>query len=222
MALYNWCLMASGGSGATLGEAGEEWTSNELRRLRRHGWKFVNGLQFRVGDIDHVAVGPDGVVVIESKWTSMGVDLNRASDWRTKAVRQVRRNERDVAGFLGWGARKDARITSLVVVWGPEVTQQGDEAVLTPEGVNVLAGRHLRTVLGDLGEQALSPDEVDAVYTKLAGWIEKKDGWTANASAEAPVTLSEQAERAMWSGVKLSIGFVVVAAALVALAQLAR
>ena len=83
VALYNWCLMASGASGATLGEAGEEWTSNELRRLRRHGWKFVNGLQFRVGDIDHVAVGPDGVVVIESKWTSMGVDLDRASDWRT-------------------------------------------------------------------------------------------------------------------------------------------
>ena len=148
------------------------------------------------------------------------MDLDRPSDWRSQAVSQVRRNERDVAGFLGWGARKDARITSLVVVWGPQVRQQGDEAVLTPEGVNVLAGRHLRMVLGDLGEEALSPQEVEAIYTKLAGWIEKKDSWNASASAEAPVTLSEQAERAMWSGVKLSIGFVLVAAALVALAQL--
>lgn len=214
-ALYHWALMASGAAYAELGEAGEQMTSTELARLRRSGWRFVNHLQFRVGDIDHVAVGPDGVVVIETKWTSMPVDLDRPSDWLRQASAQVRRNERDVAGFLGWGARKDARITSLLVVWGPQVTQSGDEAVLTDDGVNIVAGRHLRTVLGDLGERILSDDEIDAVYRKLAAWVEKKDRWNADASAEAPLTLVDRAERVQR---RITVASVVVLAVAVAAA----
>lgn len=161
--LYHWCVIASGAANGTMGHAAEDWTSLELRRLRRRGWRTVNHLVFRRGDIDHIAIGPDGVVVVETKWCSGGIDLDQRGDALDDAIRQADRNRKDVAGYLGWGARDDARITSLVVVWGPAVTQEGDEAILTDEGVNVVAGQHLRTVLGDLTETALGSDEVDAI-----------------------------------------------------------
>ena len=46
---------------------GEQLTADELRKLRRHGWRAVHNLHLQAGDIDHVAVGPGGVVVIETK-----------------------------------------------------------------------------------------------------------------------------------------------------------
>ena len=49
------------------GLAGETNTARELRRLRPAGWTVVHNLHFKAGDVDHVAVGPGGVVVIETK-----------------------------------------------------------------------------------------------------------------------------------------------------------
>jgi hypothetical protein len=192
--LWNWCVMASGASNATMGEAAEMWTSSELRRLRRRNWRHLDHLVLRPpGDIDHVAIGPDGVIVIETKWRSIATDLSRDSKWLADAAQQVRRNERDLARHLGWGAKQDARITSLLVVWGPEITQQGDGPQDGPDGVNVVSGQHLRTVLGDLSESHLDRDETERIYRKLAEQMDRTDRWAADSSSPRPPTLMDTA-----------------------------
>ncbi len=163
-AMHHWCFVDSGAATGAMGITGEEWTDVELRRLRRKGWRTINHLVFRGrADIDHIAVGPDGVIVIESKFWSGRRQLDRLDPLVLDAAEQALRNQKDVQGHLGWGAKRDARITSLVVVWGREVSQAGDEPIRTPEGVNVIAGEHLRTVLSHLNEASLTPAEIDAV-----------------------------------------------------------
>src|SRR5579859_5197607 len=60
-------LLCSGAAASVMAAAAEEWTAVDLRRLRRRGWRLVNGLQLRdQADIDHIAVGPAGVLVVET------------------------------------------------------------------------------------------------------------------------------------------------------------
>lgn len=174
-AVAHWVSIASGSAQASMGQAAEEWTATELRRLHRRGWRTVNHVMFRTWDVDHIAVGSDGVIVLETKWRSGRIDLDDPDGWLEAAAERLRRNERDVAGFLGWGARPDARVTSLLVVWGPEVGQDGDEPIRAPQGVNVLAGQHLRRNLEDLHEVHLEPAEVAAIHAKLLRQARSRD-----------------------------------------------
>jgi len=72
------------------------WTASELQRLRKHGWLIVNGLALEGRDIDHVLVGPGGVVVVESKWSADGWDLSMPDRALAKAVDQVVDNVRSL------------------------------------------------------------------------------------------------------------------------------
>jgi hypothetical protein len=171
----HWVSIASGSSTASMGQAAEEWTATELRRLRRKGWRTVNHVTFRKWDIDHIAIGPDGVIVVETKWRADPLDLEDSDDFLEKAASRLYRNERDVAGHLGWGAKEDARITSVLVVWGPRIKQVGDEPLPSRHNVNVLAGEHLRRNLADLNETHLSSDQIDTIYNKLLAQARQRD-----------------------------------------------
>lgn len=193
--LIHWVSIASGASQATMGQVAEEWTATELRRLRRKGWRTVNNVMFRTWDVDHIAVGPDGVIVVETKWRSGEVDLDDPDNWLTAAAERLHRNERDVAGHLQWGARKDARITSVLVVWGAEIDQCGDEPIESSHGVNVLAGRHLRRNLDELGDAHLTTDEINTIYDKLLRQARSRD---QHPGSKKP-TLRETANRWLWT-----------------------
>ncbi len=175
--LAHWVSVASGSTSAAMGQAAEEWTATELRRLRRRGWKHVNSVMFRQWDIDHIAVGPNGVIVIETKWRSDPIDLTDPDQWLLDAADRLHRNERDVALHLGWSAAKqpDAWITSVLVVWGPRITQPSAQPLRSDRGVNVLAGEHLRQNLADLTEQVLSSSEVDEIIAKLEVQARSRD-----------------------------------------------
>lgn len=74
MALTAFQLIDPVGARLYSGLDGETNTARELRRLKSAGWTAVHNLHFKAGDVDHVAVGPGGVVVIETK--------SSHSDWR--------------------------------------------------------------------------------------------------------------------------------------------
>jgi hypothetical protein len=70
-------VLASGAANQIMGTSAEQSTSDALCDARRAGWRFVNGLQLEKGwDIDHVAVGPGGVLVIETKWSGQPWPIN--------------------------------------------------------------------------------------------------------------------------------------------------
>jgi hypothetical protein len=82
LAVLMWVRLISDGSMTwRVGALGELWTSDELRLLGR-GWTVLNGLEVP-GDrgtaieIDHIAVGPGGVLMIESKAVALEARTRR-------------------------------------------------------------------------------------------------------------------------------------------------
>jgi Nuclease-related domain len=51
-----------------LGAWGEQSTAKALRKLPKKDWHVVHDRAGRHGNIDHVLVGPPGVVLLDSKW----------------------------------------------------------------------------------------------------------------------------------------------------------
>jgi hypothetical protein len=210
--LYHWSVISSGAASTTMGQAAEGWTDSELRLLHRKGWRHVTHLivKEKSGDVDHVAVGPDGVLVIETKWRSADIAVDHPTRWMRDAVWQAKRNRDDVRMLLKWRERDERPIEAVVVWWGPAVSQESDEPVLV-DGVNVLAGHRLRDELAHLSDLRLQPDEIDEIYGKLKERIAKRDEWEAENSAPLPPTLGAQATRwawkagAAWLGLLLSL-----------------
>ena len=72
----------SGGVNWITGSAAERWTGMELLALGPD-WRILENLAFEEGhppdtwilDVDHVAVGPYGVLVVESKFSTNAIDL---------------------------------------------------------------------------------------------------------------------------------------------------
>src|SRR5690606_9757041 len=73
------------------GAGGEEMTAAELRRCTRLGWRSVHNVVLEAGDIDHIAVGPGGVVVIETKNPDAGWDWLHRNGVHEPWVRQAKR-----------------------------------------------------------------------------------------------------------------------------------
>ena len=140
-------LMITSGVGAqAMGTLGEEWTAQELRHLTRHGWHVVTGLTLRDWQIDHVAVGPSGVLVFETKWSAYpwaGTDADSFMRERRKvAVAQANQSRFHLASKLRHVLDK-RDVHSVLVLWsapGPVLERHEPEFV---DGTTVL-------VVGDL------------------------------------------------------------------------
>lgn len=174
--LYHWAVIASGAASSTMGMEGEQWTDQELARLGPE-WRIINHVTFRAsGDIDHIAIGPDGVIVIETKWTSDTIKLDGRDRWLERAFDQASENATLVAKVLGWGARSDRPVSPLVVVWGPQVQPASDELFHDDRGVNAIAGRHLRRTLEDLGDtERLDAAERERIYEVIRSHVDRRD-----------------------------------------------
>ena len=207
MALYHWCVLFSGSGAATMGSVAEGWTDLELRRLHRKGWRHVNGVVIKagLGDIDHVAVGPDGVIVVETKWRSHEEDVDDLSGWMAGAIRQAQRNRKQVVQLLNWQRRDPLLVQALIVLWGPDIVHESAEAVLA-DGVNVTAGDNLADDLAALGDVRLSDAEVDEVFAKLRKRIVDRHAWElANLPPREP-TLGERAARWLVGALMFGVG----------------
>jgi hypothetical protein len=113
-------IVFSGAATFWMGRSGEVWTASELRRARRHGWRFLNDL-YLSSQIDHVALGPAGVLVIETKWAAEPWNLDDDTDWRRqKALNAVTEQARQVRSIMV-NHHCDAPVIALVVQWHPPV-----------------------------------------------------------------------------------------------------
>ena len=50
-----------------VGSMGERWTDEQIRGLEPKGWIVLRDLKRTGYNVDHVAIGPGGVFVIDSK-----------------------------------------------------------------------------------------------------------------------------------------------------------
>ncbi len=135
---------------------------------RQEGWRLVNGVYIAGhGTIDHVLIGPGGVFVIESKWTSNAcrielgeivgllgrVPVAQAGDGAAKVEKLLR--------SAAW--QFDVDVRPVLVIWGPGGVRI-DRGSTDIDGVMVCEGSRHRDWVRQLEcPIRLNPPSVDAI-----------------------------------------------------------
>ena len=151
------------------GAAGEVAVATELEDLRTSGWRIVHDIDDpEGGNIDHLAIGPPGIAVIDAK--------NWAEPVTVSADRRLISAGRDRTSQLERLAKRVELVRQLVATEGLHVAVRGyvvlcgahnaelesqDLGDLRVLGVQKIASR-LRQAKGDLG-----PEDVEAVASTL-------------------------------------------------------
>ena len=131
-------------------------------------------------NIHHIAIGPDGVIVVETKWTSSRVRLDGSDRWLGDAVTQVRENANDIRKVLGWNAFHRRRRRSARGGVGSPGPTRDDELVPGGDGVELVAGEDLHLTLDVLGHRALTGDQIDDAYRKITQHVTRRDAREAD------------------------------------------
>lgn len=176
-----------------VGADAERWTAEELARLGP-AWQVEHHLVFTgtrrgerwYSDIDHVAVGPPGVLAVSTKWTADEWDLDQPElHPRVRAAAdQLQKNVRRLEGFLHQ-AVPVARIIPLLVCWGPGVRPARDAGVVRVGEVRVVSGvqaDHWRPLLSS---ERLNPDQIMELAEAVRRWIARHEDWRAKQPHEA-------------------------------------
>ena len=149
-------------------------THDEVRKLASQGWHVWSNIPFADCDVDHVAIGPGGVVVLETKRTDQeyssqyGRPTKRAID----AVVQVARSSQKIAGVMSMNGYDGGVTTDAVVVWGRAVSKSGELRTTKPAGL-LIDGDRLRHHLLDLPE-VLTPVQRTAAAVALQTFVDKR------------------------------------------------
>jgi hypothetical protein len=164
----------SGTVSISMGVLAEQWTAQELRRLRKIDWQIVNGLRLRPkADIDHVIIGPGGVLVIETKYSSDGWNSTYANNQVAAAVDQVTVNQKHIRGVLSRDVPREL-IRPVVVLWGGST--DSDETTVEDE-VAIVPGSCLRSWLLSLNDEGLSDNTIDAAWKTVADHIRRREAF---------------------------------------------
>jgi hypothetical protein len=170
-----------------------------LRELRRDGWRLVNNITLtNWGDIDHVLVGPGGVLVVESKWSANRWPVNghgaRFMEGQKKtAASQVQRNAKDVVDWLGVSGIT-IPVMSLAVFWsGARRSGIGWESWRNKTTI-LVNGPSLRNwTQTELPHDCVDNATVDRVYSMLGQRADEQDQADIDAGKSVPPTIQGMA-----------------------------
>ena len=167
----HWVIVASGSATRMMGDQGERWTRDAVRPLRKRNWRLVHNALFNDGaDVDTLAIGPGGLVVVETKWSG--------SDWSEKfnqrviagAVASVTDHARRVGIFLR-SPEGPRTVRSVVALW-PATSQFEQRRV--GETV-VMSGHELAPWFDGLSQDVLTADEVAACWARVEHQVGIRD-----------------------------------------------
>ena len=178
LAAIAWLIFLTSGSyGWSVGKMGgvtAQAVASTSRR--RRGWRLVNGLRYGDrGDIDHVLVGPGGVFVIESKYsTSQARVRNGAVLGITGGdpITQVLEGAHKVQLRLTeCSDHFDVKVRPMVVIWGPGRVKidQGWQMV---NDVMLCDGPEDDWWLRELDGEVLDQELIDRIEGYLVGHLE--------------------------------------------------
>ncbi|WP_432543074.1 nuclease-related domain-containing protein [Kineococcus sp. SYSU DK002] len=171
------------------GAEGERLVAQALDGLDGHGWRVLHDVHWpgrRYANLDHVAIGPGGVVVVDAKKWSGDVrlddgDLRQNGYRRDRELDGVARATADVAALLPPRHRSAARGVLCLA-------DQPLRPARTRSGVRVVGRTHLAGHLRSL-DRRLTPREVGELTEFLRGRL---DG---DRSPELPTTAAVGAPR---------------------------
>jgi len=182
-----WVLVDSPSSESkSLGGEAEIWTSNGLRRLRRAGWTVIDHVPFEERNVDHVLVGPSGVIAVESKyssgpWQIVGDELRGPVGDPIGQAREGARKIRLLLQSELIGVR--VPVAAALAVWGPAQRQmKGGRAV---RGVWLLVGSESQEWARQIPARPdeLSPEAVEEILQGLRSFIRLREEAAGRAPA---------------------------------------
>jgi len=147
VALLVWVALIGDGSMTwRVGALGELWTSEELRRLGK-GWVILNGLRVPAADdslreIDHIAIGPGGVFVVDTKtWLEKRNRLGQTdAPYVAAAAKGAMRQAKIVQLFLA-DTVQDRAVFANLMFWGSGLSSAAAAITTTRDGVRIVHGR---------------------------------------------------------------------------------
>jgi hypothetical protein len=169
-------VLTSGTAPLMMGELAEQWTAQELRRLRKHGWRLINHFGLGHGDYDHVLVGPGGVVLVETKWGGSPWDVDARDTSFRRGLEQAAANAKQLS--LWDGVRKHGRphVEAVLVVWGPAGRNLRELPARRHEsGVVVLSGDQLEDWMLGRGRQQLTAERAAAIWEEIDRHAVRRD-----------------------------------------------
>jgi Nuclease-related domain len=186
-------VLASGTAPRMMGDRGEQFTASELRRMQRRGWRVINHVSLkRHTDIDHVAVGIGGVLVIETKWSGDPWTLDAGVDERVRrAVDRIAPQATAIRRMFPNHVAPSA-IVPVLVLWGGYNADDVGRRVI--DGVTVLRGAELCEWLAAREpEVTLTISQQDHVWRTLERLVRGRDAFDLNADGRPPRTPGEWA-----------------------------
>jgi hypothetical protein len=171
-------VVVSGSGPILMGVQAEDWTMQELRRLRRRGWTSIAGVTLlEDADIDHIAVGPGGVLVIETKWSAdRWPSDRRGSKYMeralVRAVVQARENCRHVRLAFASGIPKE-HVRAVCVLWSNQAS--ADDHIRESDGVTIVPAPMLRSWLRELEAPLIDGAQIEQVVSKLVAHVALRD-----------------------------------------------
>lgn len=144
------------------GADGEEHTARELGRCSRQGWRCVHNVVLESGDIDHMVVGPGGVMAIETKRPDAGWGWLQGQDVHLRWVRQASRAAMKTRALIRQHRGLQVEVRPVVVVWARGLAGERVEV----DGVRVLHGTDLAGFLDGLAP-ALDREQVRQIHSAL-------------------------------------------------------
>ncbi len=183
-------LQVTGSAHRAMGATAEQWTAGELRRLTRHGWTLINHfLLDNRGDIDHLLIGPTGVYVVETKWST---------DWRLdrpdeRLVGHVQKLQSRRGVVQNWVGRSKVPVQPVLFLWGPlRERQQRPDQPMRLDGVTVIHGQAAaRAWLSEVAsaDPAVTTDVRLDVEAKALRQLRSREDYEARKAPTAPPSL---------------------------------
>lgn len=148
----------------TLGEdATEEFFSTRARR--RAGWHLINGVIINGRDIDHIAIGPGGILAIETKWRSA---QKHSRDWAVQARGQAADAARVANNLIRQEAGNSLVAVPVLMEWGPGSPPRTD---MDHDGVICVTSKDLVPFERWLEDRRLSLEEADRIGAAIDDFL---------------------------------------------------
>lgn len=173
-----WVVLATGTAPTMMGDLAEQWTASEVRGLRRDGWRLINHVALQLWDIDHVLIGPGGIVVVETKGSARNWSRDGTDPRVREAIERCRRNARNMHFWIK-KAVGAVDVQSVLILWGPSDETSDVPAVKVLGGVTVLTAHAVELWREDLvrkgqHETVLTAEQIDAGWQFIDQHLQRK------------------------------------------------
>lgn len=164
-------LLYSGAATTIMGLDGESRTADILRGFRKRGWTLINGVKIKSrSDVDHILVGPGGVLVFETKWSHHAWPANDAgqssmSSQLSSAVGQALTNRNLVKWRFG-KSLEGVEIRAVCVLCSAEDSSNLPQ-VFESGSVTVVRGPALFGWLNQLEVTPLEKPRIDSIALEI-------------------------------------------------------